>query len=157
MSISSVLAPGRVVCNVEARSKKHSLDIVCELLAGSGPDLSHDAVFDCMIRREKLGCTGIGWGVAIPHGCAEGIGDVYGAFVKLRKPVDYDTPDSAPVDLIFGMVVPTEDASSYGAELEDIANAFKESEFRRRLRAASSSHELFEILTGTDAGSARDV
>lgn len=146
MSIRSVIAPGRVLCNVEARSKKHSLDIVSELLADCGPALSHDTIFDCMIKREKLGCTAIGWGVAIPHGCADGIDEVCGAFVKLREPVDYDTPDNAPVDLIFGLLVPSTDAETHGPELKEIAAAFEDMELRRALRATNSSHGLYEEL-----------
>jgi PTS system nitrogen regulatory IIA component len=150
MSIRSIIAPGRVLCNVEARSKKHSLDIVSELLAGCGSDLSHDTIFDCMIKREKLGCTAIGRGVAIPHGCADGIDSICGAFVKLREPVDYDTPDNSPVDLIFGLLVPSTDASSHGAELEKIAAAFKDQDLRRELRAATSSHGLYDKLAQYD-------
>lgn len=150
MSIRSVIAPGRVLCNVEARSKKHSLDIVSELLAGCESDLNHDTIFDCMIRREKLGCTAIGWGVAIPHGCADGLDTICGAFVKLREPVDYDTPDNSPVDLIFGLLVPSENAASHGAELEKIAAAFEDPNLRRELRAASSSHGLYDRLAQYD-------
>ena len=150
MSIRSAVAPDRVLCNVEARSKKHSLDIVSELLAGSESGLNHDTIFDCMIRREKLGCTAIGWGVAIPHGCADGIDTICGAFVKLRKPVDYDTPDNSPVDLIFGLLVPSADASSHAADLESIADAFKNQDLRRMLRAATSSHELYDKLAQFD-------
>ncbi|MGI9264144.1 MAG: PTS sugar transporter subunit IIA [Gammaproteobacteria bacterium] len=146
MSIRSAIDPGRVLCNVEARSKKHSLDIVSELLAGCDPELSHDTIFDCMIKRERLGCTAIGSGVAIPHGCAEGIDKVCGAFVRLRKPVDYDTPDNAPVDLIFGLLVPNTDPHSHGPELEQIAAAFQDKELRRALRAVTSSHDLYDEL-----------
>ena len=150
MSIRSIIAPGRVLCNVEARSKKHSLDIVSELLAGCESDLSHDTIFDCMIKREKLGCTAIGWGVAIPHGCADGIDRICGAFVKLREPVDYDTPDNSPVDLIFGLLVPSADASSHGPDLKKIAAAFEDQDLRRELRATTSSHGLYDKLAQYD-------
>lgn len=147
MDISDFIAPERVLCNVEARSKKHSLDIVSELLSGADPSLSHGAVFDCMICREKLGCTALEGGIALPHGCAGEIDRAYGAFVKLSKPVDYDTPDNSPVDMIFGLVVPAGRKDDYCDELSAIAAALRDPELLRMLRAAKSSRGLYDMLT----------
>ena len=147
MEISAFIVPERVLCNVEARSKKHALDIVSQLLSGADPQLSQGVVFDCMICREKLGCTAMDGGVAIPHGCAGKIDKAYGAFVKLIKPVDYDAPDGLPVDLIFGLVVPAGREDEYRSELKGIADALRNPELLRMLRGSKSSRSLHDMLT----------
>ncbi len=147
MSIGSTLTPGRVLCNVEARSKKHSLDILSELLASAGEDLEQGEVFDSLVSREKLGCTAIEDGVAIPHGKMAGLEHSIGAFVCLSNPVDFDTLDQEPVDLIFGLLVPEDSAEDHRAELRNVALALKNGGFRERLRKAGSSRVLYNLLS----------
>ncbi len=147
MIFASLLEPGRVLCNVEGRSKKHALDILAELLASAG-DLDQDEIFASLIGREKLGCTAIENGVAIPHGRLEGLDRSYGAFLKLSQPVDFDTPEGDPVDLIFGLLVPAP-AKEAGCHLEEIsvlATALADPRLTRALRRASSSRSLYDLL-----------
>ncbi|MEJ2515135.1 MAG: PTS sugar transporter subunit IIA [Gammaproteobacteria bacterium] len=147
MIFASLLEPGRVLCNVEGRSKKHALDILSELLASAG-DLDQDEIFSSLISREKLGCTAIDNGVAIPHGRLEGLDRSYGAFLKLSQPVDFDTPEGDPVDLIFGLLVPAP-AKGSGCHLEEIsvlASALADPGLTRALRRASSSRSLYDLL-----------
>ncbi len=147
MELDSIIEPSRVLRNVEARSKKHALDILSEMLAGAEDDLSQGKVFDSLIGREKLGCTAMDGGVAIPHGCIEGLDKVIGAFVKLGEPVDYDTPDGGPVDMMFAVILPSSSDQDYSASLCEIAAAFSDPGFLQALREAKSSRSLYRRLT----------
>jgi PTS system nitrogen regulatory IIA component len=147
MEINDVIASERVLRNVEARSKKHSLDIVCELLASADPALTQGAIFDSMIRREKLGCTALEGGVALPHGCVQGIDKVYAAFVRLRHPVDYDAPDGVPVDLVLGLALPEGEGGCDTDDLADLAELLRSGDLRRMLREAKSGRAMFDLLT----------
>jgi len=147
MTFQALLQPGRVLCNVEARSKKHSLDIVSELLS-SAADLDQGEVFQSLISREKLGCTAIENGIAIPHGRLPGIEAPIGAFLKLTRPVDFDMPDREPVDLIFGLLVPTpeDDAGCHHEEVSFIAASLADRALAAALRRATSSRVLYDLL-----------
>ncbi len=147
MEISAVIESDRVLRNVEARSKKHSLDIVSELLASADESLDRGAIFDSMIRREKLGCTALEGGVALPHGCVDGIDRVYAAFVRLREPVDYDAPDGVPVDLVLGLALPEGEGGCDTKDLAELAELLRSSDLRRMLRDAKSGRALFDLLT----------
>jgi PTS system nitrogen regulatory IIA component len=148
MTFRALLVPGRVLGNVEARSKKHALDILSELLASASDELEQGDVFTSLIDREKLGCTAIEHGVALPHGRLEGLERSIGAFLRLSKPVDFDAPDGEPVDLIFGLLVPMP-ADRAGCHLEEInviAAAFQDRELTAALRRATSSRSLYDLL-----------
>lgn len=147
MTFQALLKPGRVLSNVEARSKKHALDILSELLS-SAADLDRADVFQSLIGREKLGCTAIENGIAIPHGRLEAIDAPIGAFLKLSRPVDFDTPDKEPVDLIFGLLVPAleQDAGCHREEVSLIAAALDDRGLAAALRRASSSRALYDLL-----------
>jgi PTS system nitrogen regulatory IIA component len=147
MEIRDVIASDRVLRNVEARSKKHSLDIVCELLASADETLTQGDVFDSMIRREKLGCTALEGGVALPHGCIKGIDRVYAAFVRLRHPVDYDAPDGVPVDLVLGLALPEGEGGCDTDDLAGLAELLRSPDLRRMLREAKSGRAMFDLLT----------
>ena len=107
-------------------------------------------MFDSLIVREKVGCTAMDGGIAIPHGRLPGIDRIRGAFIKLSKPVDYDTPDGTPVDLILGLVVPAEGEDDYSTELNAIAAVFCDPDLLRALRRAGSSRQLHELIAGTE-------
>jgi nitrogen PTS system EIIA component len=155
MTFQALLKPGRVLSNVEARSKKHALDVLSELLA-SATDLEHGEVFQSLISREKLGCTAIENGIAIPHGRLAGIEGPIGAFLKLSKPVDFDTPDREPVDLIFGLLVPPggREAGCHLEEISEIAAKLADLRLAAALRRASSSRALYDLLVAHDASRA---
>ncbi len=90
MNISEILEPGRVLGNVEARSKKRALEILSELLGHAGEECVANDIFENLVQREKLGCTALGRGVAVPHGRSPGLSGPAAAFVKLHEPVDFD-------------------------------------------------------------------
>ena len=151
MTFRSLLQPGRVVANVEARSKKHALDILSELLS-SAADLDQGDVFQSIISREKLGCTAIENGIAIPHGRFAELDAPIGAFLKLSRPVDFDMPDREPVDLIFGLLVPMpeDDAGCHHEEVSLIATRLADRPLAAALRRANSSRALYDLLVSQE-------
>jgi nitrogen PTS system EIIA component len=152
MTFRTLLQPGRVLCNVEARSKKHSLDILSEMLS-SAASLDQGDVFQSLISREKLGCTAIENGIAIPHGRLEEIDAPLGAFLKLSRPVDFDMPDREPVDLIFGLLVPMpqENAGCHHEEVSLVATLMADRQLAAALRRTTSSRALYELLVNHHA------
>jgi PTS system nitrogen regulatory IIA component len=151
MDIASIIEPSRVLRNVDARSKKHALDILSEMIAGADDKLAQGEVFDSLISREKVGCTALPGGVAIPHGCIDGLERIIGAFVKLAHPVDYDTPDGVPVDLMFAIVLPDIAGTERKACLKEAGQMFGDPAFQRMLRSAKSSRTLYDMITAHSA------
>lgn len=148
MIVSDILSAGSVLCNAQARSKKHSLEVLSELLVRPFPDLPVDDVFEKLIERERLGCTSLDLGVAFPHCRIKGIDKTSAAMIKLATPVDFDASDGEPVDLIFGLIVPEEISAEHYEDIRDIADMLKGEEWREGARNATKSSELHSIITG---------
>ncbi|MCH9695031.1 MAG: PTS sugar transporter subunit IIA [Gammaproteobacteria bacterium] len=146
MLLEDILKPDGVLCNATARSKKHCLEILSELLVRSTPEIASEELFECLIERERLGCTGLDKGAAFPHCRLAGISDSNAALIKLSEPVDFDAADGEPVDLLFGMVVPKELDDSHYASIKMITQVMADEGLRSRLRSASTSRELYEAL-----------
>ncbi|NIV17047.1 MAG: PTS transporter subunit EIIA [Woeseiaceae bacterium] len=148
MKLEDLIQPESVLCNAQARSKKHCLEILSELLIRTVPDISSDDIFEGLIERERLGCTSLSKGVAFPHCRVVGLDDSVGALIKLSEAIDFHSPDDEPVDLVFGLAVPAELGSEHQQEISDIAEILGDVELRSRLRAATTSNELYEKLCG---------
>ena len=146
MDISEILEPGRVLGNVEARSKKRALEILSELLGHAGEECVANDIFENLVQREKLGCTALGRGVAVPHGRSPGLSGPAAAFVKLHEPVDFDAADGERVDLIFGLLVPEEATENQSAALADVTRLMADATLRGALREATSSSTLYQLL-----------
>ncbi len=146
MNISEILEPGRVLGNVEARSKKRALEILSELLGHAGEECVANDIFENLVQREKLGCTALGRGVAVPHGRSPGLSGPAAAFVKLHEPVDFDAADGERVDLIFGLLLPEEATESESAALADVTRLMADATLRGSLREATSSSTLYQLL-----------
>ena len=146
MLLEEIIKPDSVLCNAQARSKKHCLEILSELLIRQIPHLASDDIFGRLIERERLGCTGLGYGVAFPHCRVKGLESNTAALIKLSEPVDFDTSDGELVDIVFGMMVPAEINESHHANIRSIAALLSDPELRLKMRAASSSSELYDSL-----------
>lgn len=146
MLLEELIKPDSVLCNAHARSKKHCLEILSELLVRSVPDVSGDDIFENLIERERLGCTSLNQGVAFPHCRVDGLDTGIAALIKLSEAVDFDSPDDEPVDLVFGLAVPAELNSEHQADVCRIAELLGDKELRARLRAATTSRELYDAL-----------
>ena len=148
MLLEDIITPDSVLCNAHARSKKHCLEILSELLVRTHPEIAAEDVFDGLISRERLGCTSLDQGVAFPHCRAEGLNVSVGALIKLSEPVEFDAPDGEAVDLVLGMIVPTEVSEPDQATICSISELLADPDLRNRLRGATSSRELYQALCG---------
>ena len=107
MLLEEIIKPDGVLCNATARSKKHCLEILSELLVRSIPDIASES-FSLPERSRATGLYGLDRGAAFPHCRVEGYREQHAALIKLSEPVEFDAADGEPVDLVFGMMVPTE-------------------------------------------------
>ena len=146
MSLQEIIKQDGVLCNATARSKKHCLEILSELLTRAYIDIVSDDVFECLVDRERLGCTSLEKGVAFPHCRASGIEDSVGVLIKLSEPVDFDAPDGEPVDLVFGMMLPVEVNDEHLADVRLVAELLADEDLRAQLRSMNSSSDLYETL-----------
>jgi PTS system nitrogen regulatory IIA component len=146
MILENIIHQDSVLCNVTARSKKHCLEILSELLTRPNPDIANEEAFAKLIERERLGCTSLDKGIAFPHCRVNGARKNSAALIKLLEPVDFDSIDGENVDIVFGLMVPSDLDDAGHAEIEDIANFLRDESLRARLRSANSSSELYEAL-----------
>lgn len=146
MLLEEIIKPDSVLCNAHARSKKHCLEIMSELLVRSSPGISSEDIFEGLIERERLGCTSLKHGVAFPHCRVDGLRTNVAALIKLSDAVDFGAPDDEAVDIVFGLMVPAEINESHQANICSIADLLGDSELRRKMREANSSNELYDSL-----------
>lgn len=147
MHLIDLLAPTRVVAGASITSKKRLLELLATRLAdGGGADLER-RIFDSLCCREKLGSTGLGHGVAIPHGRIAGLGTAVGAFVRLSEPLAFDALDARPIDLIFALAVPEHFTNQHLMLLSQLAEMFSDTAFCARLRAARDNGALYAALS----------
>jgi len=147
MLISDLLSPERIHCNVHSSSKKRLLEIISKELARNSTDLDQREVFESLCARERLGSTGLGHGVAIPHGRIKGSHDVQASFIRLKKPLAFDSFDGEPVDLLFALAVPEDCGEDHLKLLAQVAQLFSNPELLRQLREAESSGCLLKLLS----------
>jgi PTS system nitrogen regulatory IIA component len=146
MLLEEIIKPDSVLCNAQARSKKHCLEILSELLVRPTPHLASEDIFERLIERERLGCTSLDQGVAFPHCRVAGLETNTAALIKLSEPVDFDSTDGELVDIVFGMIVPAEINESHHSNIRSIAELLGNPELRQKMRGASSSSELYDSL-----------
>jgi PTS system nitrogen regulatory IIA component len=146
MILENLVKPDSVLCNVSVRSKKHSLEILSELLTRSNPDIASEEVFAKLVERERLGCTGLDEGIAFPHCRVSGLKKSSAALMKLLEPVDFDANDGESVDLVFGLMVPAELEAADYADINRLTELLRDQAMRARLRHANTSNELYEAL-----------
>ncbi|HOW61536.1 MAG TPA: PTS IIA-like nitrogen regulatory protein PtsN [Candidatus Contendobacter sp.] len=146
MDITDLITRERIVCDREVASKKRVIETLSELLATGQADLTARPIFDSLIGRERLGSTGLGHGVALPHGRFSQSQQALGAFIKLKKGVDFDAIDRQPVDLVFGLLVPDHYTDEHLKILAYLAEMFSDRAFCQQLRETDSDQALFERL-----------
>ena len=127
--------------SVAANSRKAVLELVADLLANAHPDVSARRLFNALMERERLGSTGLGEGVAVPH-CRMECSRLMGALLSLTRPVSFDAPDGEPIDLLFILVAPQDEPSAHLEALAQVAQVFGDPAERSRLRRACSAEAL---------------
>jgi PTS system nitrogen regulatory IIA component len=150
MVLEQIIKPDSVLCNANARSKKHSLEILSELLSQNNPDIAKEEIFARLIERERLGCTSLREGVAFPRCRISAIGSSSGALMKLSEPVDFDAPDGLPVDLVIGLIVPKKIEACHHEDIEALSIILADKSLRARLRAVTSSGDLYDALLAAE-------
>lgn len=145
MQIESLLTASRTLCNIEGVSKKRVLEILANTIAQDIPSIDADDLFRRLIARERLGSTGIGHGIAIPHCRVENCTSVTGALITLTQPIDFDSIDSEPVDILFAMLVPEDAHGEHLQNLAALAEALSNGDFREQLRRAETDSALYAV------------
>ncbi len=151
LRLSAVLRQECTRSSVHCQSKKRALEIISEL-AAKQLNLPTPLIFEALLTRERMGSTGIGNGIAIPHGKLEG-DDALGAtgiFIQLEQPIAFDAIDNQGVDLLFALLVPAEQCKTHLHTLSLVAKRLADKSVCRRLRAAQSDEELYQIMTEGD-------
>ncbi len=146
MDIEQLITPERIRCEDDIESKQQALERLGELIGISEPKLSPAEVFDRLVAREKLGSTGLGHGVALPHARVEGIECAIGAMVRIDQGIDFEAFDRAPVDLLFALVVPEHFTDEHLQILAALAEMFSDAKLCERLRHAEDDEGLYQTL-----------
>lgn len=145
--IEDILALDRVEIGCQLSSKKRLMEKITSLLLNGRSGLDRKTVLQTLIERERLGSTGIGHGVALPHGRINGLDDVIGAVAILETPLEYESQDNQPVKLAFGLLVPAQANEQHLKIIAYLARLFNDAPLRRQIFMANSKHEAFNLLT----------
>lgn len=143
--IAELLQPANIVLDLDVATKARLFESIGELFAAS-VGLDAHAIERSLSAREKLGSTGLGQGIAIPHGRIKGLKEARGAFVRLKQPVPFDAPDGKPVAQIFVLLVPEKATDLHLQLLSELAQMFSERAFRDKLASAENPAELVDIF-----------
>ncbi|MBV8851019.1 MAG: PTS IIA-like nitrogen regulatory protein PtsN [Methylobacteriaceae bacterium] len=153
MPLNDLLSPDAILPALRANTKKQALQELSEKAAAlSG--LTSREIFDALLQRERLGSTGIGNGVAIPHGKLAKVKRIFGIFARLDRPIDFEALDGAPVDLIFLLVAPESAGADHLKALAQVARLFREPALVSKLRATRDTSALYSVLTQTQTPNA---
>lgn len=152
IDITNILDRHCAKVRVDASSRKGMLEYASDLMADHY-DLPARTIFDELMNREKLGSTGLGEGVAIPH-CRIACSQIHAACLTLANPVDFHAADDKPVDLVFVLLVPPEENAAHLEILAELARLFGSAENRDDLRATETDDALYELLAGLLASQA---
>ena len=151
MQIDHILTPERTFSGVQGGSKKRVLELIGKLVA-QHTNLDPDAIYENLIAREKLGSTGFGNGIAIPHCRLEDCHQAIGALLQLDGKIDFDTLDGQPVDLIFVLLVPQEATEQHLQILKMLAGKLDRADLRDALRAAPDADALYHVMVNDGDG-----
>ncbi len=146
-TISKLLTLGRTVCRAPGVSQKRIFETAAHIISDDQLPLPYDLVFSSLIAREKLGSTGLGNGIAIPHCRVENCTHAIGTLVTLESPIDFDSPDGQAVDILFILLVPEGGQQQHLDILAEIARLFSQDNFCGQLRGAKDSAELYSIAS----------
>ncbi|NBB92129.1 MAG: PTS transporter subunit EIIA [Gammaproteobacteria bacterium] len=151
MQLVDVLSPDRITVGISVSSKKSLLEKAAELLAAAPGSAGSREIFDSLCQRERLGSTGLGHGVAIPHGRVGGQENVAGAMIRLKHPIDFDAPDHEKVDLFFALAVPERCTDTHLRLLAEMAERLGRDSQREALRGTDDADEVLRLLSDNPA------
>lgn len=146
MDLADILQPEAVLPILSVASKKHAIQEIAERAARL-TGLPEREIFDTLLQRERLGSTGIGHGIAVPHGKVVGLGRLTGIFARLDKPIPFEAIDDEPVDLVFVLLAPDQAGADHLRALALVTRILRQPDVAARLRAATFALEMHQILT----------
>lgn len=146
MGLEDLLSPQGVIHNLRAKCKRDVLQELAEK-ASALVDRPAADIMGTLLEREQLGSTGVGDGVALPHGKIEGLSKIVGVLARLETPVSFDAVDDQPVDLVFMLLAPANATAAHLKALAKVSRLFRDAEAREALRGADSAEALFAIAT----------
>ena len=153
MILAEILAAGAILPDLRVQNKKQLLMELAQVLS-SQTKVDARTIFDVLHQREKLGSTGLGQGIAVPHGRLPSITRVYGVFARLATPVDFDSVDGEAVDIVFGLVSPDHAGADHLTALARVSRLLREQKTVAKLRGTNSSEGLYAIITEAGASTA---
>lgn len=139
-----------IVYNDEATSKKRVIENLSRMLAANTSAATAEKIFQVLFERERLGSTGLGKGVAIPHARVPGLTHTVAAMLTLETPIEFEAADNKPIDIAFGLLVPEDDTEHHLQHLSRLVTLFRDEEICSRIREASSANAIFELLLSID-------
>jgi PTS system nitrogen regulatory IIA component len=146
MEIADILTPQSIVPKLSATSKKQVLQELAKR-AATVTGLKDRFIFDALLQRERLGTTGVGHGIAIPHGKLEGIDKLFGLFARLEKPVDFDAIDEQPVDLLFLLLAPEIAGADHLKALARVSRLLRNRTICDKIRGSNDGDALYALIT----------
>jgi nitrogen PTS system EIIA component len=146
MEISDLIEPRAVVPNLRAANKKQLLQEIARRAAEITGEPER-AIFDVLLERERLGTTGVGAGIAIPHGKLPGLKRLYGLFVRLETPIDFESIDEQPVDLVFLLLAPGGAGADHLKALARVSRLLRDRTVCEKLRGSDNAEALYALLT----------
>jgi len=150
--IAKLLSVDNIAIDLEASSKKRVFE-QAGLLFENRCGIARSTVYDALFAREKMGSTGLGLGIAIPHGRIKGLTETHGAFFRLASPVQFDAPDGQPVGLIFVLLVPEAATEHHLQLLSELAQMFSDKGFREKLMAAPDAASVYALFEAWQSAS----
>jgi PTS system nitrogen regulatory IIA component len=153
MDLSDLIEVSSVMPALKANSKKQLLQLLAEK-AAAVTGLPEREVFDTILQRERLGSTGVGNGIAIPHGKLPGIRKITGVFARLETPVDFEALDDQPVDLVFLLLAPETAGADHLKALSRIARVLRDGDTVSKIRGTTEAAAIFSFLSQTPASHA---
>lgn len=150
VALGEILNANRIIPELPASSKKQVLQDLAKR-AAKETGIAAQALFDALLERERLGSTGVGHGIAIPHGTLKELTRIYGFFARLEKPIDFDAADDQPVDLVFVLLAPESAGADHLKTLTKLSRIFRDEATCTKLRELESRESLLHVFTGTAA------
>ena len=149
MTISALLSPQRIFLDTEISSKKKLLELIANIVADQ-TEMPESAIYSNLLNRERLGSTGLGHGFAVPHARLENLDKTIGCLFRLKEPVNFESPDNQPVDLVFTIIIPQEATEEHLMILSSLARIFSQTDVCEAIRGATSRDEIAQIIKSAE-------
>ena len=146
MDLNDIISPDAIAVGLNATSKKHLMQELAQRADGA-KGLETRAAFEALLERERLGPTGMGRGVAIPHARINGLETITGVFARLAKPIDFDAVDGEPVDLVFALFAPEDAGANHLRVLARVSRCLRDPDVCSKLRATDDASAAYAVLT----------